>query len=88
MPIRACNDSTRIYGTIPSLDCPDAFAATVMFSHRGDRSDNLGGHRQKLHNDKFGFLLPVAYIQLTKVVAVHAVIQPTESMAFLTFLSI
>lgn len=63
--------ASNAHGSILTLARLDAFVATVIFCLREDRSDNVGGHRQKLYNDTFGSFLPIAYNQLIGVIAAY-----------------
>lgn len=49
----------------------DAFIATISIFIRNDRTSKVGGHRQKLHQDKFSAFLPSVYYKLIKTITLN-----------------
>lgn len=70
-PLLSCNDATLIFRIILNMARRDAFVATVMICFRGDRSDNVRSHRQKLYNNTFGSFPLVAYNKLIAVIVAY-----------------
>lgn len=67
-PVLSLSNPSLVEGRIKNLARLDACVATTLTYLRDDASGKVGGHPQKLYNEKFPVYLPVSFVQITQKV--------------------